>query len=531
LDLDGFKPINDRYGHEAGDQLLNALSKRLQNTLRGNDTLARLGGDEFVLLIGDLNATEECDYALNRTLAEVISPFDIKGTPVTVSASIGVTLYPLDDVDGDTLLRQADHAMYRAKQLGKNRYQLFDPQRDRELKNRRDQMQALLNALRHDEFVLHYQPKVNLLDGTVIGAEALIRWQHPEKGLLYPGLFLDLFSGPELESELGQWVLGSALKQIDNWQRQKLVLKISVNISANHLLSKNFVDHLQTLLSTYPSINPNQLELEVLETAAMDDMQRAVEIMSRCKALGVSFALDDFGTGYSSLAYFRRLPVDILKIDQGFVRDMLIDQEDFTIVESVVRLAQAFNRPVIAEGVETLDHAAKLLKLGCILAQGYGIAKPMAAEALENWIANWQQQATWQALEIPSLPIKDLPLLLATQNHKSWLEQLLQHLKNPKEQSLPPLSSQQCSFGYWCHGSGRNHYGHWREFQAIDLVHERIHQLAAELIEEINHHDTNNLTALKAELENLCELMLNQLQDLMQKVSNQYPDSSQHLAG
>ena len=209
---------------------------------------------------------------------------------------------------------------------------------------------------------------------------------------------------------------------------------------------------------------------------------------------------------------------------------MLVDQEDFTIVESVVRLAQAFNRPVIAEGVETLDHAAQLVKLGCILAQGYGIARPMAAEALANWITLWQQQAAWQVLEAPSLPIRDLPLIVAAQNHKLWVEQLRQHLKNPTQQLLPPLSSQQCSFGYWCHGSGRRHYGHWQEFQDIDLIHERIHQLAAELIEELNGNEPDSLTALKDELEDLCKHMLEQLQDLMQKVSSQYNDKNQPLS-
>lgn len=520
LDLDGFKPINDCYGHETGDRLLVILSQRLQSNLRGNDTLARLGGDEFVLLIGELNAAEECDYALSRTLQELSQPYDLGDAVVTVSASIGVTLYPLDDADGDTLLRQADHAMYRAKQLGKNRYQLFDPQRDRDLKNRRDQVQAMLSALHNDEFVLYYQPKVNLMNGTLIGVEALIRWQHPQRGLLTPAQFIDLFNGSELESELGHWVLDRTLRQIAEWQQRDLSLKVSVNISALHLLSPNFVESLQDLLSAHPGLNPKQLELEVLETAAMDDMQRAVDVMNRCKALGVYFALDDFGTGYSSLAYFRRLPVDMLKIDQGFVRDMLVDQEDFTIVESVVQLAQAFNRPVIAEGVETLEHAAKLIQLGCILGQGYGIARPMPANDLDDWSRNWQQQAAWRTFEHPSLPIKDLPLAVAAQNHKCWIEQLQHYLQAPDQYQLPPLSSHQCSFGHWCQGSGRLHYGDWREFQDIDLIHERIHQLAAEAVETLNLGDQSSLPELQAELNELREQLLSLLQTLSKKVTN-----------
>lgn len=386
LDLDGFKPVNDKYGHDAGDQLLIEVSRRLKSCLRGNDTLARLGGDEFVLLMGGLQSDQECSHALLRVLQSIALPVMITDRHLSVSASIGVTLYPTDTGDDDTLLRHADQAMYIAKQQGKNRYYLFDSQQDQQIKDHQQLLQRLAKALQQDEFVFYYQPKVNMIDGEVIGAEALIRWQHPEQGVLAPTAFLDAISGTSLEIELTRWVIETALHQMQTWHAQGLELALSINISANQLLHRSFIACLRGLLQRYPTVATHALELEVLETAAIGDMNRAIDVMLQCKTLGVRFSLDDFGTGYSSLSYFRRLPVDMLKIDQGFVRDMLIDGEDLTIVESVIRLSQAFKRPVIAEGVETEEHARRLIELGCILGQGYGIARPMPAQQLEAWL-------------------------------------------------------------------------------------------------------------------------------------------------
>ena len=517
LDLDGFKPVNDRYGHDAGDQLLIEISNRLKNTLRSEDTMARLGGDEFVLLLGDLSDPEECRHALDRALVELAKPASIAGEPLSVSASIGVALYPLDDADGDTLLRHADQAMYSAKQQGKNRYHFFDSHYDRELKSRQDHTHNLLQALRAGEFLFYYQPKVNLLTGELIGAEALIRWQHPQQGLLPPAAFLASFEGPMMEIELGEWVIVTALQQINQWQEHGLFVQVSVNISASHLLSEHFVDYLSQALQRFPNVAAQQLELEVLETAAMDDMNRAIQIMTACKALGVKFALDDFGTGYSSLAYFRRLPVDLLKIDQVFVRDMLEDRDDFAIVESVVRLAQAFNRPVIAEGVETMDHFGQLIKLGCTLGQGYGIARPMPAADLLGWLADWQQKAVWQQFVLPALPLEDLPLIVAAQSHKAWIEQLLGH-RQQKNQVLPPISSQSCAFGDWCRVGGRRHYGSWPEFQVIDVLHERIHQLATEWVALTSSDDEQALAMIETELLSLGDQLLELLETMAQKV-------------
>ena len=399
LDLDGFKAINDQFGHVEGDRLLIGVADNLKNVLRAGDTLARLGGDEFVLLLTDIHSPEECAQVLERVLHAVAAPVVLENKPVSVSASIGVSLYPLDPSDADTLLRHADQAMYIAKEAGKNRYHLFDPESDRKAQAHRQSLDVLRQALQRAEFVLYYQPKVDLRSGAVLGAEALIRWHHPQQGLLAPAAFLPHVYGSDLEIPLGDWVIETALTQLSQWHGAGLAVAVSVNVSPHHLMHPDFYDSLRAALLRHPQVPAACFELEVLETAAIADMEQAIGILQRCRALGVRFALDDFGTGYSSLTYLRKLPVDLLKIDQSFVRDMLTDPEDQDIVEGVIRLAAAFHRPVIAEGVETLAHGAALLQLGCNLAQGYGIARPMAAAQFVPWVAQWRTDAAWLHLQ------------------------------------------------------------------------------------------------------------------------------------
>lgn len=400
LDLDGFKQVNDTYGHPGGDELLIGVAECLKKVLRAEDTLARLGGDEFVLLLADIASPEECSIVLERVLAAACSPVQIDGQAVSVSASIGVSLYPQDHADADTLLRHADQAMYMAKNSGKNRFHLFDPESDRKAQQHRSYVNRIHLAMERDELVLHYQPKVDLRDGRLVGVEALVRWQHPEQGLLPPAAFLPQIQGTSLEQMLGDWVVQTALTQAALWQQDGFELQMGVNISAAHLVQPDFYDKLVANLAKFPRVSPSSLELEVLETAAFDDVNVAGAVLRRCQALGVRFALDDFGTGYSSLTYLRKLPVNILKIDQSFVRDMLIDADDRGIVESVIRLAGAFNREVIAEGVESLEIGGALLRLGCHLVQGYGVAKPMPAAELSEWAKQWYGQANWKDLNL-----------------------------------------------------------------------------------------------------------------------------------
>jgi diguanylate cyclase (GGDEF)-like protein/PAS domain S-box-containing protein len=401
LDLDGFKDINDTHGHTVGDRLLVWVAERLKQALRADDTLARLGGDEFVLLMSDLPNQTEGLAAAERVLKTIAEPVVLDGVVLNVSASLGLTLYPQDASDADTLLRHADQAMYLAKDAGKNRCVLFDPVHDREVQAHRERLARLRKAHQNNEWVLYYQPKVDLNNGDVIGMEALIRWQHPERGVLSPAEFMPLLEGSELEFQVGDWVIRTALAQMAQWHGAGLPLAVSVNIGAAHLLHPDFVDNLRWMLQSQPDAPAVALELEILETVGLADVDRAVEVLTRCRALGVACSLDDFGTGYSSLAYFRRLPVHMVKIDQSFVRDMLFDDNDFGIVDSVVRLSKAFNRQVIAEGVETMDHGARLMAIGCHLAQGYGIARPMPSARVAEWMAQWQQHQPWRSLPHP----------------------------------------------------------------------------------------------------------------------------------
>ena len=401
MDLDNFKPINDQFGHHTGDQLLVNLTEQLKTILRGEDTLARLGGDEFVLLFNGLETLENVHTLLDRLLSEVYTERQLQHhASIKLSASIGVTLYPNDNVDADTLLRHADQAMYLAKNAGKNCFQFFDQDNDREIQVRRNHLLRLQKAFERNEFILHYQPKVDLLSGAVVGAEALIRWQHPEHGMLPPSEFLPYLEKTSLEIQLGEWVMESALKQIARWKKAGLPLAISVNISPTHLLTNNFANRLQKMLNDHPAVKADAVELEILETAAFSDMSQAISTLNACRDLGVVISLDDFGTGYSSLTYLRNLPVDILKIDKSFVANMLTNQSDLDIVVGVVQLAKTFKREVIAEGVETLAQGAALVELGCNVVQGYGISRPMPADQIPQWVKKWESRDMLQHPEL-----------------------------------------------------------------------------------------------------------------------------------
>ena len=397
LDLDGFKPVNDGHGHAVGDELLVTVAQRMKQALREGDTLARIGGDEFVALLVDLAHALDCEPVLARLLQAAAAPVTLGDAVLQVSASIGVTLYPHDGADADLLLRHADQAMYLAKQAGRNRYHFFDVARDAAVATQRESLARVQLGLARHEFVLHYQPRVDMKTGEVTGAEALIRWRHPERGLLLPAAFLPIIDEHPLSIELGEWVISSALAQMAAWHAAGLRIAVSVNVGALQLQQPDFASRLQALLAAQPEVEPARLTLEVLETHALQDIAHISAVMRDCQALGVRFALDDFGTGYASLTYLKRLPADQLKIDQSFVLNMIDDPDDLAIVQSVIGLALAFHRQVVAEGVETAAQGARLLLLGCVQAQGHGIARPMAAAELPAWVHHWHALAAWTA--------------------------------------------------------------------------------------------------------------------------------------
>ncbi|QXH58341.1 putative bifunctional diguanylate cyclase/phosphodiesterase [Pseudomonas maumuensis] len=405
LDLDGFKAVNDGYGHATGDLLLVEVAQRLQHILRGGDAVARLSGDEFVLILRHIEGAQQLDAALRRILQALAAPYVVREHPLSLSASIGVTLFPQDDEDADTLVRHADQAMYVAKQRGRNRYHLFDVSQELELKATHQTVARVRQALRQDELCLHYQPKVNMRSGQVIGFEALLRWMHPSKGPVPPGEFLPFVEQTDLIVELGEWVIDQALTQLQQWQLSGRDWSLSVNIAARQLQRGDFAQRLARLLARHPGVSPRRLDLEIVESVAIDNLPRVGRCLDACRALGVRFSLDDFGTGYSSLSYLKRLPAQTIKIDKSFVRDILHDHDDLALTRAVIGLARAFGREVVAEGVESVEHGRMLMELGCELAQGYGIARPMPVEALAEWVAGYRQPLEWRSPGIGSFQL------------------------------------------------------------------------------------------------------------------------------
>ncbi|MBI2750543.1 MAG: EAL domain-containing protein [Burkholderiales bacterium] len=516
LDLDGFKAVNDQHSHGMGDELLIALSQRMKVALRDGDTLARIGGDEFVAVLVDLEQPKDCESVLERLLQAAATPLTVGDTLLQVSVSIGVTQYPQDAADADQLMRHADQAMYIAKLAGKNRYHHFDVEQDVAVKTRREDLEHIRQALDQRQFVLHYQPKVNMKTGAMVGAEALIRWQHPEQGLLPPAAFLPVIENHPISVELGEWVISTALAQMGQWAAAGLQFPVSVNIGMRQLQQGDFVERLTALLHAHPDLPPLSLELEVLETSAMEDIGHVSSVMQACRALGVGFALDDFGTGYSSLSYLKHLPAELLKIDQSFVRDMLDDPDDLAIVESVIGLAGAFRRDVIAEGVETAPHGELLLTLGCELAQGYGIARPMPAADLPDWLASWRPDPSWTAWDQRSLSREDKALVFIEVGHRHWLRSLESFVLDERH-IAPPLEASECHFGRWQLGEGLARFGHDPAFHALADLHNRIHGKAQALVAGVRSEQPAHEVPTIDELRQLLDELAQGLRDLVRQ--------------
>ncbi|UZD54378.1 putative bifunctional diguanylate cyclase/phosphodiesterase [Caldimonas aquatica] len=384
FDLDGFHEINGRFGHEAGDRCLVQLADRMQGVLRTGDTLARIGGDEFALLLGEVKGRADVDTVLRRVVSTLAPPYPLP-EPLALSVSIGVSLYPDDTSSPDHLFVLANEAMHRARQRGGSRT-AYAADAD-ELVVHDDQTAALQAALVGGQLRLYFQPKVRAADGRLDGAEVLLRWHHPEHGVLLPGQFLPAVEGTPLQVDLDLWVLRTAARQLAAWESAGVDLTVCVNVSAATLGRTGFPAVLSQALAEAGVQCASRLELEVLESEALADLATSADVMQACVRLGIGFALDDFGTGYSSLLYLRRLPVRTLKIDRSFVRRMLDDDGDRHIVRAVVALAHAFGVTTVAEGVETEAIGSALRELGCDLLQGYAIARPMPAEDFERWIA------------------------------------------------------------------------------------------------------------------------------------------------
>jgi diguanylate cyclase (GGDEF)-like protein len=380
IDLDRFKTVNDSFGRVMGDALLKEVAERLRNCLRDTDTVARLGGDEFIIMLPDAATPHVVGEVAQRVLGEFSRPFNDGEQEMYVSASIGISLFPRDGSDPDELVKHADRAMYSAKDSGRNMYRYFTEDLNHEVREKVMLESGLRRAIDRGELRLFYQPTIDLNTKQVIGAESLVRWQHPSLGLIYPGKFIPVAEESDLIFRLGEWVLRAACKQLRAWQQEGLALPVAVNVSARQFRDPKLADLVVAVMAD-SHVDPRLVEIELTETAIMQDARASISTLERLKSRGVSISIDDFGTGYSSLSYLKRLPLDTLKIDQSFVRDIATDNNDAAIVRAIIGLARSLGIKVLAEGVEDDTQLSFLNNYGCNYGQGFLFGRPLVPEA------------------------------------------------------------------------------------------------------------------------------------------------------
>jgi diguanylate cyclase (GGDEF)-like protein/PAS domain S-box-containing protein len=526
IDLDGLAAINDSHGLDVGSQLIVEISRRLAENLGEHQHIAHIGGDEFAVILGKLDHPEAHITPVKRLLEVVSAPISIEGLSLRVTASIGITLFPQNDkVDAEQLLRQADQAMYLAKLAGKNRHRLFDPVNDESTRTRFLHINEIRQGLLMGEFTLHYQPKVHLISGEVIGFEALIRWQHPTRGLLLPAAFIPTLDKHPMAITLGDWVIEAALAQLAQWNAQGMDTAVSVNIDGVQLHDPDFADRLQRQLRAQPTVRPNQLELEILETGAMENMAHVSALIGQLQNIGLECALDDFGTGYSSLTFLKQLTAHTIKIDQSFVRGMLDDAEHAAIVNSVLDLARNFDRRALAEGIETEAHGQALIEFGCEYGQGYAIARPMPATSLPQWLSQWRVPECWMKSE--AVGLQDIPALLAEVEHRAWLKYL--HAFVAQLAPYPPIQdSGACRFGLWLSKpSTRRRFSQHPDFAVLVALHDTLHQQAHQLVSQRLANGHADVSTALAALDALSEEMLGELRTLrLAEPDSQWSDLS-----
>jgi diguanylate cyclase (GGDEF)-like protein/PAS domain S-box-containing protein len=394
LDLDQFKRINDSLGHDVGDSLLKEIARRLDHNVRENDTVSRIGGDEFTILLTDINNTNDVRIVAEKILLSLSRPFMLNGQEIISTASIGITLTPEDSVDSNTLMKNADLAMYRAKELGRNNFQFFSEDMNTTILHNLEIEKELHIAIKRNQFILIYQPKISLADNSITGVETLVRWRHPEKGIIAPDYFIPIAEETGQIIKIGAWVLEHSCHEMGALIREGLMpkdSKVAVNLSAKQFSDPNL---LQTVLNilTQSKIDPLNLELEITESIIMDDVEAAIDIMEAIKSRGIHLTIDDFGTGYSSLAYLKRFPIDVLKVDRSFVMDIPNDKTDMAITSAVIAMAHKLNMRVVAEGIETQEQLDFLRENGCDDGQGYLLSRPLTLPQLHHFLVNNRKQ-------------------------------------------------------------------------------------------------------------------------------------------
>ncbi|MCX6344586.1 MAG: EAL domain-containing protein [Armatimonadetes bacterium] len=386
LDLDRFKLVNDTFGHSIGDSLLKEVTNRLTNTLREIDTIARMGGDEFTLILTDLMHVEDAKRVAERVLKAFSRPFKVKSHEIFITVSIGISIYPSDGCDAETLVKNADAAMYLAKEKGRSTYHMYTKSLSEKAEVRISLENSLRHAVERDELILHYQPCLRIATGEILGSEALLRWQHPEMGMIPPLDFIPLAEDTGLITPIGEWVIHTACKQNKAWQDAGFPhIEIAVNVSARQFRQQDFQNTVKHALAE-SGLDANWLVLELTESTIMHNPESAAKLLQNLKAMGVHVSIDDFGTGYSSLSYLKRFPIDTIKIDQSFIREITTNPDDAAIAGAVVAMAHSMKRRVVAEGVETLEQLEFLAQLKCDDMQGYFVSKPVNAEEFEMLI-------------------------------------------------------------------------------------------------------------------------------------------------
>jgi len=421
INLDYFGQISSQLGSEGTNHLLGILAKRWQDTLMPNGALAHLGSDDFVVLLRNVSLIEE---QLNAMRLAASQTFFIDEWRNTIAFTAGYCVYPPSFIDrgldAEKLQRQAEYALFQAKQSARGTSLQFDFEEERNLRVKNDRILRIREGFANEEFRLYYQPKTNMRTGEIIGAEALIRWQHPDRGLLEPLAFLPVLDNHPFIIDLGEWVIDKAIQHILMWQKEELVLTVSVNVDALQIQDPLFPLKLREILDRYPFFKPEYLDLEILETVAINDIDVAISNICQCKKYGVSFSLDDFGKGYCSLSYLKKLPVDTLKIDQAFVRNMLDDATNISILEGIIAIAKTFNLKIIAEGVESVMHGEFLIQIGCEFAQGYAIGRPMAQSLFLEWQKQWKTYPQWSNAN--TLRRDDVVALTGLAELNKWLK-------------------------------------------------------------------------------------------------------------
>ncbi|MBL4796847.1 MAG: EAL domain-containing protein [Oleispira sp.] len=396
LDLDQFKRVNDSLGHDVGDSLLKEIARRLDHNVRENDTVSRIGGDEFTILLTDINNTNDVRIVAEKILLSLSHPFTLNGQEIRSTVSIGITLTPEDSIDSNTLMKNADLAMYRAKELGRNNFQFFSEDMNTSILHNLEIEKELNIAIKRDQFILMYQPKISLADNTITGVETLVRWRHPEKGLIAPDNFIPIAEETGQIIKIGAWVLEHSCHEMGALIREGLMpkdSKVAVNLSAKQFSDPNL---LQTVLDilVQSKIDPLNLELEITESIIMDDVEAAISIMESIKSRGIHLAIDDFGTGYSSLAYLKLFPIDVLKVDRSFVKDIPHDKTDMAITSAVIAMAHKLSMRVVAEGIETQEQLDFLRDNDCDDGQGYLLSRPLTLPQLHHFLVSHHKNAS-----------------------------------------------------------------------------------------------------------------------------------------